>query len=123
MKLKSKITVSIFLLFAIFTSSPFLVEAKIQDTLGALKQSAPEDIKENSDVSSLAGDVIGVGLSLVGVVFFILVVYGGVIYMTSRGNEEQAARGRNTIITASIGVILVLASYALVNFLFSAIGA
>ncbi|MFB6225850.1 MAG: pilin [Candidatus Paceibacteria bacterium] len=72
--------------------------------------------KYPSDVNTIAGNVIGWGLSLVGVVFFVLVVYGGILWMTARGNEDQVQRGRNTIIAASIGVVIVLASYAITNF-------
>ncbi|MFB6181289.1 MAG: pilin [Candidatus Magasanikbacteria bacterium] len=115
----SYIFLSILLFLFLLTPS---VEAR--STLEGLRQTAQKaelNSGNKGDINKFAGDIIGVGLSLIGVVFFILVVYGGIVYMTSHGNEEQAKRGRDTIIAASVGVILVLASYALTNFVLGAL--
>lgn len=121
----NKITSFLFIFFFLFT---FLLSPA--DVLAQDKSSSGQDgthglqtsanaaglNKYGSDVNTIAGNVIGWGLSLVGVVFFVLVVYGGILWMTARGNEDQVKRGRNTIIAASIGVVIVLASYAITNF-------
>jgi hypothetical protein len=74
-----------------------------------------------SGVNKIIGNVIGAGLSMVGVVFFVLVVYGGLQWMTARGDSDQVQSGRNTIITASIGVVVVLSSYAITSFVLGSI--
>jgi len=76
----------------------------------------------DSDVPTLVGRVIGTGLSMVGVVFFILMVYGGIMWMTDRGKGESAKKALDTIIAAAIGMVIVLASYALTNFVFKSVG-
>lgn len=74
------------------------------------------------DVPTLIGNVIGTLLSMVGVLFFLLMLYGGVLWMTARGNEDQTTKSMHTIIAASIGIVIVLASYALTNFVFESVG-
>lgn len=52
-------------------------------------------------------------LSLVGVVFLVLVIWGGFNWMTSSGNQEQIQKARRTVASAAIGLIIVLSAYAL----------
>ena len=42
--------------------------------------------------------------------------------MTARGNAQQTDKALNTIISAIIGLVIVLASYVLVNFIFQTAG-
>jgi hypothetical protein len=77
--------------------------------------------KYGGNVAVLIGNVIGTALSMVGVIFFILMIYGGILWMTARGKEEMANKAKDTIIAAVIGLIVVLASYALTNFIFGAL--
>ena len=41
--------------------------------------------------------IVSVALSMVSIVFFILMTYAGVRWMTSRGNEELAAKAKHTL--------------------------
>ncbi len=63
------------------------------------------------------GGVINVGLSLVGVIFLILTVYGGYIWMLARGDEGEAKRAKDIITMAAIGLVVVLAAYTITNFI------
>lgn len=73
------------------------------------------------DVPNITGRFLGAALSLVGILFFILTIYGGVLWMTSHGNSEQATKGLNTTIAAIIGLVIVLAAYAITNFVFKTV--
>ena len=70
----------------------------------------------------LIGQILGTGLSLVGVLFFALMLYGGLTWMLARGNTEQETKALNTITAAIIGIVIVLASYAITSFVFKSIG-
>ena len=50
------------------------------------------------------------------------IMYGGFLMMTSNGAPDKAAHGRKTIMSAAIGLVIALASVALVNFISSKIG-
>lgn len=65
------------------------------------------------DPNSTIATIIQVALSFVGVIFMILMIYGGYLWMTARGSEEQVTKAKNLITAAVIGLIIVLAAYAI----------
>ncbi|MFH1030015.1 MAG: hypothetical protein V1770_02020 [bacterium] len=52
-------------------------------------------------------------LSLLGVVFVILSVYAGYLWMTAGGNDEQVSKAKALIRDAIIGLIITLSAYAI----------
>ena len=71
--------------------------------------------------AEIIGNVIGAGLTFVGVLFLVLMIYGGIIWMLARGNEQQSKKALDTIIAAVIGLIIVIGSYALTSFVFRSV--
>jgi len=63
------------------------------------------------------GKIIGAVLSFVGVIFMVLIVYGGLTWMTASGNEKQVEKAKNLIVQAVIGLVVVLAAYAITKFI------
>ena len=61
-------------------------------------------------------------LQLIGYTTVGYIMYGGFLMMISNGAPDKAARGRKTIMSAAIGLVIALASVALVNFISSKIG-
>lgn len=72
-------------------------------------------------VATILGTIIGALLSLLGVVFFALMVYGGVLWMTARGESEQLKKAKDVIITAITGLIIVMAAYAITYFIMESV--
>jgi len=62
------------------------------------------------------GGIIRAILGIVGSLALTLFIYGGFLWMTAAGNAEQVAKGRNTLIWATLGLIIIFSSYALVRF-------
>lgn len=55
---------------------------------------------------------------MLGIAFGIAVLFviiGGFWYVTSAGNEETAEKGRNTVVNAVIGIVIIILSYVIVN--------
>jgi hypothetical protein len=53
-----------------------------------------------------------------GIAFGIAVIFlivGGFKYITSGGNEDSAKAGRNSVIHALIGIVIIILSYVIVN--------
>ena len=69
----------------------------------------------------ITGTIITSVLSIIGVLFLILAIYGGYTWMTARGNEEAVEKAKNTLTNAIIGIVIVLASYAISYFVLSQI--
>ncbi len=67
------------------------------------------------------GNLVGVGLSFIGIVFFILMLYGGFLWMTARGSEDQTSKAIGTITAGAIGMIVIMASYTITSFLFNSL--
>lgn len=57
-------------------------------------------------------------LTILGLIFLCLTIYGGIIWMLSRGNEEEVTKARNILKAAVIGLIIVLVSYGITAFIF-----
>ncbi len=70
-----------------------------------------------TDLPSGIGKVVGTILSLVGVIFFILMIYGGFVWMFARGNDQDVKRAKEIIESAIIGIIIVLAAYAITAYI------
>lgn len=70
---------------------------------------------------NIAGLLVGTLLSLMGILFFLLMLYGGFLWMTARGNEEQTKKATQVIYAAVIGIIIVLGSYALTQFVLGSV--
>jgi amino acid transporter len=77
----------------------------------------PSGIKLVEDPTVVVGRVIAAALQLIGVVFFILMLYAGFLWMTARGNSEQVEKARDMIIAAIIGLVIVTAAYAITDYL------
>jgi len=73
----------------------------------------------NKDLPGVIGNILGSALSLISVLFFGLMIYGGITWMLARGKSENTQKALDTIIAAVIGIVVVLAAYAITNFVFS----
>lgn len=89
------------------------ITVKLDNPLGA-----GENAK---DIRVIIGNIIKVVLGLVGSLALVIFVYGGLLWMTSAGNAERIKSGRDTLIWASLGFIVIFTSYILVGFLLQTI--
>ena len=60
------------------------------------------------DLPMLIGRIISVAIELIGVVVFILLVYGGYVWMTARGDKDKVDTAQKLIANAVIGLAVVL---------------
>lgn len=54
--------------------------------------------------------------SVLGLIFFILMIYGGLIWTSAGGNEERVDKAKKIIKDGLLGLIIVLASYTITYF-------
>lgn len=121
--MKKKI-LTIFILFVSLCGVLFFVgsDMAVAGNYGLDEVTKGSSLNKNKDVSTMLGQVLGVALSLIGVAFFLLMLYGGILWMTARGNSQQTEKALNTIISAIIGLVIILSSYLLVQFVFKSAG-
>jgi len=68
-------------------------------------------------VPATIGKIVGSILAFTGIIFFLLVIYGGFTWMMARGNEQVAEKAKGTIVNATIGLIIIMLAYAITVFI------
>jgi len=68
-------------------------------------------------LATKTGNIIGTALSFLGVIFLLLTITGGIMWMTAGGNTEQVTKAKKLITSAIIGLVIVFAAYALTSFI------
>ena len=69
--------------------------------------------------------VVNIGkfiLGTVGGLALLFFVYGGFIMLTSGGKEDWVKKGKETLINAAIGLVIVITAYIVVVFIINAVG-
>lgn len=77
----------------------------------------PTEANRAVGLPRFAGQVVRGALALVGLVFFVLTIYGGALWLTAGGNEEQVKKARSVIVRAAIGILIVLFAGAITQFI------
>lgn len=109
-------------LVGIFLTSLVLKVPVVLAEYGLEETATAAQIPMTKTLTVLVGDIVGNALSLVSVVFFGLMLYAGLKWMLARGDSGEADTAKETIIAAIIGLVVILASYALTNFVFKSVG-
>lgn len=73
-----------------------------------------------SDIPTLIGKVINWFLGIAGSLALVMFIVGGVMWMTAGGSKEQVGKGTHILAWASLGLLLIFSSYAILNFVFLA---
>lgn len=72
--------------------------------------------------TEIIANVINIFLSLLGVIFLILMIYAGYLWMTAAGEESKVEDAQKIIKAAIIGLIIVVGAYAISQFVVTKLG-
>lgn len=78
-------------------------------------------VESTTTLAETIGTIINTILSLLGVLVLVIVLYAGFLWMTAGGEEKQVKKAKDWLINGVIGLVLVLAAYALSNFVIDAL--
>src|SRR3989344_6594144 len=115
----------IYILVTVVVLGIWIVPASAQVLTGPTQQQLQQRNDEflgeaglgnNLSLGQMVATVIKGVLTFLGVVFVVLIIYAGVVWMTSAGNEEKIATAKKTMIAATIGLAIVLSAYAITFF-------
>ncbi len=82
--------------------------------------SLPNPLPGNTtDINTLIGQVINGVLGIVGSLALLMFIYGGLMWMLAAGSAERVKKGKDILIWAVIGLIVIFSAYALVKFIFT----
>lgn len=79
------------------------------------------DPLNGKSISDIIGTVILTLLGIVGSLSLIMFIYGGILWIISGGNEDNVKKGKETLKWAVLGIVIVFASYGILNFVIDAI--
>lgn len=117
MKKILKITIySLVISFSLFFINN-VYTAGLQDAQKNIKPVASAVGAENVDVQDVVGVFLNAALTFVGLVFMVLMVYAGYLWMTAAGEEEQVKKSQKIIVGSIIGMVILLSSYAITVFI------
>lgn len=68
-----------------------------------------------TNAADLIAFIIRIALLLVGGIAILFLIIGGFRYIASNGNQEQAKKGKATIVNALIGLVVVILAWVLVT--------
>lgn len=78
----------------------------------------PEDLFGDDGVFKRITNIV---LYVVGIISVIMLIVGGVKYLVSGGDSKKVTDAKNTVLYAIIGLVIVVLSFAIVNFVISAL--
>lgn len=70
----------------------------------------------DTQLFNIIGRIINILLGLLGIVFFIYVLWAGFIWMTAGGDPTKVKKATDMLIQGTIGLVIILAAYAISNF-------
>jgi amino acid transporter len=73
--------------------------------------------KDNTvPLDTFIANIINILLFVIGAVAVIMIIIGGIRYVTSNGDQAQVKGAKDTILYSIIGLVVAILAYAIVNF-------
>ena len=74
--------------------------------------------KDYNDIYKIANNVVNLVLSLTSIIFFAIMMYGGLRWLTAQGEDDKIQTAQVAIKAGVIGFVVVVSSYAISNYVF-----
>jgi hypothetical protein len=87
---------------------------RMRQGLGGTARQAGLD--QSPTLVQIIGNIINVALSFLGVIMLLYFLYAGFLYLTSAGSKEKVTAAQGIMRTTIIGLLIVVCSYAIANF-------
>ena len=84
--------------------------------IGAYSGQVGSSPDARTTVINKVGGVVGIVLSFVGIIFLVLTIYAGIMWMTAQGDTGQVTKSKDLLINALIGLIIITAAYSITTF-------
>lgn len=73
------------------------------------------------DPRETAANVIRVALGFLGIVAIVIVLYGGVLWMTAAGDSGKVDTAKKVLFSGVIGLVIILSAFAISNFVLNSL--
>jgi len=83
------------------------------------------DVKSSGLITKSPAEVVGgiikAIIGMVGVILVVVLIYGGVLYMTSGGNEDKTKTAKKAITYGIVGITIIALAFAVTRFVLDAL--
>ena len=76
---------------------------------------------DKKDPRVIAASVVNIMLGFLGIIAVLIILLGGFKWMTAGGNEDAVAQAKKMMTAGVIGLVIVLASFGLAQFVINAL--
>lgn len=97
-------------------------DVDLTEQLGNVNDTAGFTDADENTLTQTIGSLINVLLGFLGVIFLILIIYAGLLWMTAGGNEDNIKKAKSILLNSVIGLIILLSAYAISQFVISQVG-
>jgi hypothetical protein len=109
-----------FLVLPLFTM-PALAQSGDTFGINSVNTGINGSLNGNADPRTLIGRIINLALSFLGVIAVGIILLGGFKWMTAGGNEEKTTEAKQLLGAGVIGLIIILASWAIATFIINSL--
>lgn len=103
---------------------PVFAHAQIDSTSTGLEQTGVNvyGTAAETNITSFIGlYILRPALGFVGVIFLLLMIYAGFLWMTAGGNTTQVEKAKNILVSTIIGTVLIVSAYVITTTVFNAL--
>ena len=86
------------------------------DPLAALGDINDQAEFSEQGLTDTIGLLISVLLGVLGIIFLVLVIWAGLLWMTAAGETKQTQKAKDILVTSVIGLVILLSAYAISTF-------
>jgi hypothetical protein len=94
------------------------INAELEDIVGGTNVPGAGTQGEDSAIA-IIGSIINIAVGFLGLILFVYILWGGFLYLTSGGDPEKTKKGKNKILYAVIGLLIVMSAYAIAQYVIS----
>lgn len=80
-----------------------------------------DDLGSAGNLPETIGNIITVVLGFLGIIFIVIIIYAGFIWLLSNGDDGKIKKAKGMIINSIIAVVIIFLAYAITTFVFSTI--
>lgn len=88
------------------------------DPLGDICSSNPDSEvckSKDDNANKLIGTIVNTLLFVIGALSTIMIIVGGIFYVTSSGDAGKVAKAKNTVTYAVVGLVVAFVAFAIIN--------
>ncbi len=101
---------------ALAATNPFQTAGNLANEVGS-----SAGITSQRTLPEIVGSIINIVLGFLGIVFLVILLYAGFTWMTAQGDEGKVKNARSMISQAVVGLIVIVAAFAISNFVLSSL--